>query len=199
MKGYSSFWAKRRTGAIVFAVSNDKRSRLKGISFIETLVLTGILAFIVGIAVPSFMDIQDRSRINGFATEMAANIQYAKSEAAARNRGVRISFGVDAGGSCYLLHTGNTGDCSCASSGSASCTNTDNSVLKSAGLAAAHGMTLQSNVASMLFDPARGTVTPAGSINFTNSSGKTIRHVVNVTGRARSCSPGGSVTGYQIC
>lgn len=131
--------------------------------------------------------------------ELVTDVHYARSEAIARNRGMRISFGTDAGGTCYVLHTGNAGNCICTSSGSAHCNDPNNSTIKSIGMTTVQGVRLQANVSSMLFDPNRGTTTPAGSINFIANSGKTIRHVVNIAGRIRTCSPLGTVNGYKTC
>lgn len=137
--------------------------------------------------------------MEGFAAEMVIDIQYLRSEAVARNKQLRISFGNDVGGSCYVMHTGGAGDCTCNHNGTAQCSDPDAQTIKSIGLPVALGVQLQSNVSSMLFDPVRGTATPAGSINFTGNDGKIIRHVVNIMGRTRTCSPNGAVSGYKPC
>jgi type IV fimbrial biogenesis protein FimT len=50
----------------------------------------------------------------------------------------------------------------------------------------------------MLFDPVRGTTSPAGTVRVVSDAGS-IHHVVNIMGRARSCSPDGAVKGYKAC
>ncbi len=170
-----------------------------GLTLVELLVVIGLLATLAGLAAPSFTDFLQRQRLQGYASEMTTNIQYARSEAVARNRNTRLSFDIDAGGTCYLLHTGAAADCTCSSNGGAQCSNPDAVVLKSVGLTAASGVTVSANVTTMLFDPVRGTASPAGSINFTDSSANTIRHIVNIMGRTRTCSPDGAVSGYKPC
>ena len=60
-------------------------------------------------------------------------------------------------------------------------------------------MLVQANVASILFDPVHGTSTPAGTVRVIGSTGRELRHVVNVMGRVRTCSPQGGVSGYRAC
>lgn len=170
-----------------------------GLTLIELLVVIGILATLAGLAAPSLTDFLQRQRLQGYASEMTTNIQYARSEAVARNRSTRVSFDTDAGGTCYLLHTGAAADCTCSSDGGAQCSNPDAVVLKSVGLTSDSGVNVTANVSTILFDPVRGTASPAGSINFTDSSANTIRHIVNIMGRTRTCSPDGKVSGYKPC
>ncbi len=171
----------------------------QGSTLLELMVVLGIVALTIGAAAPSLLEFQERYRLEGRAIELVTDLHYVRSEALSRNQVMRISFNSDAAGSCYVLHTGAAGDCHCDSSGTALCQDTDNSVVKSVGFAAESGIRLQANVASMLFDPGRGTTTPAGSVNLIGSSGKTIRQIVNITGRTRTCSPEGSVSGYKAC
>lgn len=178
---------------------DSKHTQQIGISFIEILIVISILALLVGLAAPSFQGVLAGRRLEGHAAELATDIHHIRSEAVTRNRGLRISFGSDAGGTCYVLHTGDAGDCSCVSSGSAQCSDSNNSLIKSVGLPRHRGVLLQANVSSMLFDPIRGTATPAGSIDLIADSGKVIRQIVNITGRTRTCSPQGSMNGYKVC
>lgn len=171
----------------------------RGFSLMEVIVIVSIMTILMGIAAPSFQGLQEIRRLEGRAAELATDIQYLRSEAVARNQKMHIRFGTDAGGTCYVLHTGNTGGCTCTSDGAAECSDPANSTVKSAGLAARLGLRLQSNVSSILFEPSRGTATPGGSVNIIADSGKTIRQVVNIMGRTRTCSPQGSVNGYTIC
>jgi type IV fimbrial biogenesis protein FimT len=171
----------------------------QGFSLLEIMVALSIVAITISSAVPAITGLQERMRLEGQSVELVTDLHYIRSEAMARNQPLRISFNSDSAGSCYVLHSGDAADCSCASDGTALCHDPDNAIVKSVGFAISRGIRLQANVVSMLFDPGRGTTTPTGSINLTASSGKTIRQIVSITGRTRSCSPEGSVSGYKVC
>lgn len=165
----------------------------------EAMVTVSILAILAGLAVPSFQGMLETRRLEGYAAELATDIQHIRSEAVAKNRPMHLRFGSDTAGTCYLLHSGNTGGCTCTSAGAAQCTDPANASIKTVGVPKQSGISLDANVTTMLFHPSRGTATPAGSVNLVADSGKTIRHVVNIMGRTRTCSPQGNVSGYSAC
>lgn len=199
MQGHQIISFRGSASGGFLAVTTARRRKQRGMTLIETAVVVSIVGVLAGLAVPSYQGFQERFRLEGYAMELVTDIHYVRSEAVARNRAIRISFGSDTGGTCYMLHTGSAADCNCSSGGSAHCSNPNNSILKTVGVATAQGVHLQSNVASILFEPSRGMATPVGSINFTATSGKTIRQVVNIMGRTRTCSPNGGVIGYKVC
>lgn len=158
-----------------------------------------ILGILLSIAIPSFQGMQENQKLEGYSTELATDIQYIRSQAVTNNSPMHLRFGLDAAGTCYVLHTGNTGSCTCSSDGTAQCSTTSSFSIKSVGLQSQFGIRIQANITSILFDPVRGTATPTGSINLITNNGKTIRHVINIMGRTRTCSPQGSVSGYKSC
>ena len=176
-----------------------KSQRHYGFTLVEMLVLISILALLLGLAVPSHQEFQERYRLEGHSLELTTDLYYLRSEAVSRNQGLRISFGTDTSGSCYVLHYGSAGECTCSSNGTAQCAAADIAAIKTKGLLNERGIRLQSNVPSMLFDPIRGTTTPAGSVNLITQNGKTLRQVINIMGRAKTCSPNASVSGYTAC
>lgn len=97
-----------------------------------------------------------------------------------------------------VIHTGSTADCSCDGGGVAQCTN-NAALIKSNYFPASRGVSVAANVASMRFDQTNGTVSPAGTVRLTASTGQEVRHVVNIMGRVRTCSPGGLAKGYKVC
>jgi type IV fimbrial biogenesis protein FimT len=146
----------------------------------------------------SFIDSNKRRVLDGSAGELSTDLHFARSEAVARQQGVRVSFHPVAGGSCMVIHTGSTADCGCDAGGAAQCGN-GAALVKSSFFPASRGVAVAANVASMRFDPTNGTVTPAGTVRVSASSGLQINHVVNIMGRVRTCSPGGSAKGYKAC
>ncbi len=199
MQGHPLSAAKRHRTTRTSCAAPAASCNLHGYSLLENMVVLSIVALTSSAAVPAIADFQERYRLEGQSGELVTDLHYLRGEALARNQPMRISFNSDGAGTCYVLHSGEAGDCKCASDGTAFCQDPDNAIVKSVGFAANRGIRLQANVGSMLFDPGRGTTTPAGSVNLIGSSGKSIRQVVNITGRTRSCSPEGSVSGYKVC
>lgn len=169
-----------------------------GFTLIETCTVVAVVAVLAAAAVPSLRPLIDARRLEGAATELATDVQLARSEAVARNRPVRLSLQKTADGSCYLIHTGNAGDCSCATSGPAVCSGAASAIKRVSALAA-DGVGFASNSASVVFDPLHGTCTPAATLRVLGRPGREIDQVVNVMGRVRSCSPNAAVGGYRAC
>lgn len=174
------------------------KRRQRGITLVETTIAASIVAIVVGTAAPSFHGLLARRALDGTAAQLAMDLHYARSEAVARNHALRISFQNDVSGSCYVIHTGSPGECSCDGSPAAHCIGGAQEI-KATHLPASSRVRLSSNVGSMLFHPVRGTTSPAGTLRLMGSHGTEIRHVVNMMGRTRSCSPQGTVKGYPVC
>ena len=177
-----------------------------GVTLIEACVVLAITAVVAASVMPGMQTLIGIRRLDGAATELATDIQFARAEAVARNESLRLSVhgngnGTSAGtgaSTCYLIHTGSAADCSCISPGPAQCT-ADAQVIKTVVLSAADGIRLESNAASIVFDPLHGTSTPTATLRLSDFKGRAVHHVVNVMGRARSCSPSPAMTGYRAC
>lgn len=168
-----------------------------GLTLTETMMALSISAVAVGAAAPSFDIARERRHLEGVAWQLATDLQLARSEAVAMNRTLRLSFGSDASGACYVLHTGAARDCQCGDTGPV-CTG-EAVPLRSARVGRDTGVTLATNVSSMVFDPAKGTVTPTGTMRVLGRDGRAIHAVINIMGRVRHCSPGGLVPGLPAC
>ena len=173
-------------------------SSQRGLSLVECCITLAIASILVGTAVPSFIDSNKKRVLDGSAAELATDLYFARTEAVARGEGVRVSIHAIAGGSCLVIHTGSTADCSCDSAGAAQCVN-QATLIKSNFFSSSRGVSVAANVASMRFDQTNGTVTPAGTVRLAMANGNEVRHVVNIMGRVRSCSPNAAVSGYKAC
>lgn len=173
-------------------------SAQRGVTLIEAGIVLAVIAIAAGAAAPGMQDLIDARRLDGAATQLATDIQFIRTEAVARNEALRLSFHATSAGSCYVVHTGNADQCSCAVAGPAQCSGAAREV-KTVTIAAAERVTLQANAASVLFDPLHGTSTPTGTLRVTGAGGRAIHHVINVMGRVRSCSPQAAVPGYRAC
>ena len=90
----------------------------RGVTMIEACITLAIAGILAGSALPSFKESLDKRRVEGLSSEVGTDLRYARSEAVARNTGVRVSFYQG----CYVVHTGSRADCQCDGQGPAVCT-----------------------------------------------------------------------------
>lgn len=168
----------------------------RGFTIVEGLICVTVLLLAVSAALPGFGSARDQRRVEGAAAQLETDLQLTRSLAVAQNRTVRFEIARDDHGTCYVVHNGAAGDCTCSPQGA---------VCRAGFQAHRHqhyaeetGVAVQANVSSMVFDPLKGTVTPAATLRVEGARGS-IRQVVNIMGRIRSCSPDGAMPGYKPC
>ncbi|MBK9136242.1 MAG: GspH/FimT family pseudopilin [Betaproteobacteria bacterium] len=177
----------RRTGA----------ARLqRGFTVVEGLICVSVLLVAVSAALPSFGTAREQKRVEGAAAQLETDLQLTRSLAVAQNRTMRFEFGRDEHGTCYVVHSGAAGDCTCAPQGAVCRAGVVAHRVQH--LAADTAVAVQANVGSMVFDPLKGTVTPTATIRVEGPR-TSIRQIVNIMGRIRSCSPDGALPGYKAC
>jgi type IV fimbrial biogenesis protein FimT len=163
---------------------------------IELLIVIAVLALIATLVAPSFTRMMAKKRVEGITSELVTDLQYARSEAVQRNNKVRVTFGPG----CYVIHTrGISGSASCSQSGASVLTG-DYEELKTVQVPSGSNAALSPNggMAYIQFEPMRGSVTSAGSIDVSSTSGDwQLRAIVSAVGRVRTCSPNASVSGYS--
>lgn len=174
------------------------RSSQRGITWIETAIVMAVIAVVTTQAAPSMGRLIDARRLEGAAVQFATDVQYARTEAIARNQPVRISLHASAQSNCYVLHTGPTAQCTCGDAAPAVCSG-DAREIRTVFLPSDQGVALAANTASVAFDPLHGTSTPSATFRVLGRQGRAIHHVINVMGRVRSCTPAASVAGYPTC
>ena len=174
------------------------KNRQHGLTLLEVAIVVAITAIVAAAAAPSFTALIDARRLDSAATRLAADIQFARSEAIARNRSLRLSVLTGAGASCWIVHSGAAAECRCSGDAGAVCGGGARAI-KSVVLPGNERVGVAANVASIVFDPLHGTSTPTGTLRLVGARGRAVHHVVNVVGRVRSCSPDGAVPGYSPC
>ena len=173
-------------------------STRRGVSTLEILTTLTILGVAATTALSGFGTYLQGSEADGLAGEVASDLQFIRTEAVSRNEAVRLSFStLPGGGTCYIIHTGPLGACTCGAAGAAVCSGAVS--IKTVRIASPGRVQLAANVPSILYDPRHGTASPAGSVSITTSDGRTVRHVVSLMGRVRTCSPEGALRGYRPC
>lgn len=173
----------------------------QGVTLIEASVVVAVTAIGLSTATSGFHRLIETQRLEAAAAQLAGDLQYARSQAVLGQRALRLSLRSTSDGSCYVVHSGAADACDCSASGPARCEGEAREI-KTVQWPASEGVALRSAVGSMLFDPLHGTSTPAGTLEVVARSGRTIRHVVNVMGRVRSCTPSdaaSAVAGLRAC
>jgi type IV fimbrial biogenesis protein FimT len=173
--------------------------RPQGVTLYELAVALAVAATAATIAVNGTESMVQRAALRSTAAEVATDLQHVRSMSVARNQTLRIAFGTfETDGSCYVLYSGAMGACQCTAAGQAICP-ASGEVLRAVFLPPAGRVRIRANVSTMSYDPRVGTVSPAGRIDVIGRDGRSLRHVVSLMGRVRTCSPGGSVNGVPVC
>jgi len=170
--------------------------RQRGLTLVESLIGLAITALTVGLSVPSFGSARERRHLEGAAAQLETDIQLARSEAVQAGHTVRLRFARN-GENCYVIYTGRTDGCSCTSDGATRCTG--NAQALHAAALDRSGVQMQSNVNAMTFEPIQGTVTPTGTVSLLGQRAHTVRVVVNLMGRVRTCTPTRGFEGFKAC
>lgn len=171
--------------------------RQRGITLIEACIAVAIAGVLASSALPSLQQALQRHGLDGAATQVSNDLRFVRSEAIARNEPVRASFFRGSAGSGYVLHTGAAGTCRGGGDGATTCS-AQGREIKTVFHPRQSGVDLQANVASVVFDPVHGTAAPSATVRV-SSADASVHQVVNIMGRVRSCSPGGSMPGYKPC
>jgi type IV fimbrial biogenesis protein FimT len=167
--------------------------RDRGFTMIELMTVMVVVAILAVLAIPAFGDQLARRRLEGVATDITADLQYARSEAVARNRNVQVVTG--GGGSCYVISVPATGgSCDCTTA-VPSCT-APSVGLKTVTLPA--GITVTNGV-TVTYDQLRGTAPVSLLALASTQTAATMQVDVNAMGRVSVCSPSGSLKGYAAC
>lgn len=174
-----------------------RRGRQDGFSLVESLIPLAVMAVLLGSALPSLETMKLRRQLEGSAAQLETDLQLARASAVAANQVLRMDFSSDASGSCYVLHDGAAGDCNCAQDGTPVCV-AATTALRSQHFAAGDPIALKANAASIAFDPVKGTITPTATMRLQSRLGS-LRLVINVMGRVRSCTPDDAVPGHRRC
>jgi type IV fimbrial biogenesis protein FimT len=133
----------------------------------------------------------------------AARVQRHSQEAPprrARERavGTRITVSSDLRGDCYVLHTGDAGECQCNGETPATC-DAGAHAIKSVFFPAAGPVRLATEEPSTGIAPVRGNAISMNTFTLTDEQGREVRHVISTLGRVRSCATSPSLSRYAPC
>ncbi|MET0519284.1 MAG: GspH/FimT family pseudopilin [Burkholderiaceae bacterium] len=173
-------------------------ARQAGFSLVELCAGLAVSSILMSQAIPGMQELRQRKALEAHAQTVYVDLQQARSEAVMRGQSVQMRFSQHSQGSCYLIHTGASGDCRCSDAGEAVC-RASAQPLKLEWLPASRQVAVRANVGNLNFQARQGTVSSAGSVDVALADGRAIRHVVSIAGRVRSCSPDGLVKPLPRC
>jgi type IV fimbrial biogenesis protein FimT len=162
------------------------------------MVVVSVAAILLTLAVPGLQGFLARRHLEGLSAQFVADLQYARTTAVARGERLRLRIQAIDSGTCYLVHNGAADACACLADQPPACS-PGAQALRVVYLPGSERSSVRANVASMLIDPRQGTVTPTGSIDIDASDGTSLRHVVNILGRVRLCTPATRINNVPAC
>ena len=174
-------------------IANTRRQS-RGFTLVELCASVGICAALLGQAVPAMSTLRQEQKLRMAAETLADDLRLARSESARLGGSVYFRVSGKGANACYVMYIGTRGDCDCAG-GRAVCKRADSAVIKAEWLPASQPVRLSSNAETLQFQHVQGLVTQTGSIELSVSGGQTIREVVAITGRVRSCYVGANKVG----
>lgn len=187
----ASFFAPRR------APLGPRAQRVRrGLTLVEAAVGLAIASMALGAALPNFRHMLEQRRIEAAAAQLETDLQFTRTVAVAQNRTVRFELLGDTQGTCYVVHNGGAGDCQCTPAGAVCSAGVQ--VHRAQHYARDSGVAVAANVRSMVFEPMKGTVTPTATLRVEGQR-FSVRQIVNIMGRIRSCSPEGALPGLKAC
>jgi prepilin-type N-terminal cleavage/methylation domain-containing protein len=188
--------------------------RWRGFTLIELMMVVAVVALLVTLAAPSFYNFILVQRLKSITAQIETDLQFARSEAAARNLAVQVRFSSNSSTSCYALFTGREGFCDCTNPPSNPvCPAATETEIRTVQVPRSLGVQVAPGTPSdeFGFDPSTGGMrifasdTPIAPgtpflINSYIDSDRTLRVVVKVSGRPGTCAPTNStVTGVAAC
>lgn len=169
-----------------------------GFTLVEALVVLALLAAIALAAVAFAPEAVERRRLAAVADQALSALHAARVEAQAHGRTVRVTPLGAGAGSCLVVHTGLREACRCTPGATPQC-DAPARLVAAVAAAGSAGIALRVNTPGAVYDPVLGTVTPTLTVQLTGSRGTELRHVVNLTGRVRSCVAAGAMPGWPRC
>lgn len=193
--------------------------RQHGLTLVELLVVVTVVGILLTLAAPSFRELILMQRLKGINAQIVTDMQFARTEAAARGLPVtvRVSRNANAGWSCYMLYT----DTAAAAGTGCDCLNPEATRCTAATATEVRTVIVPNNLSvgiglppaqadRFAFDPFNGsmrTPTVDGAeqppqpfvIRASIDTSRALGTVVSVAGRPSVCAPAGSSQSEPAC
>ena len=191
--------AQQSTGASTVRRHITTTAAQRGLTLVELLCSLAITMALLGSALPMLNDLVMRQRLQAQAALLETDLVLARAAAMSTGRTVRLAAKqADDGSSCYVIHVGPIGSCTCSTDGQPRC-EAGGEALRSVAVAQHQGLRLVGPSRSIAFDAKLGTVTPTATFRLSDAQGRTVNQVINITGRVRTCTPNPTWGGMRRC
>ena len=201
----------------------------RGLTVIEVMVVVALVGVLVMLVAPSFRGLISAQRVRGVNAELVTDLQFARSEAARRNRDVRVAFRSADTLTCYVLYVqpdglpvedpllvnGGGASCDCGRSGAPGdevcISQPGREEVKTVRVPRSTGVSLDVTSADgpiIAFGRTSGRLLPLAEggplpepfeVSVTGTPRGQLRTIVNEAGRPSVCSPDASISGASSC
>jgi prepilin-type N-terminal cleavage/methylation domain-containing protein len=185
----------------------------RGLTLIEVMVVVALVGILLALVAPSVRGMISSQRVRSINAELVTDLQFARSEAARRNRDVFIRF--RSADSCYTIYVVEVaGSCDCRKTPGVDVCTGGPEEIKTVKLSTAQGVSFSaSNVSgqqTLRFEKGHGTILPDGifdpaasaprfGVQITGVPRGQLRTDINMSGRPTVCSPDGSIAQVPAC
>lgn len=177
---------------------SSSRPTCRGLTLVEAAAAVATAAIALTSTLPGFKELRQRRQLEGAAAQLSSDLLHARTLSVTNGLSIRFTTHQSTEGTCYVVHTGTPGSCSCNSAGVAHCA-PGSETLRVVGFGSGQPLRFTSNTQVMTFDSTRGTVTPTATMTLSTPSGAAISKVISLVGRVRTCSPNSSMAGHLSC
>jgi type IV fimbrial biogenesis protein FimT len=183
----------------------------RGITLLELMIGIAIAGILVTLAIPSFQDSIQRSRVKALTEEVYALVQFARSESIKQN--TDLSFSIDVTNQCIGLDLEESSDttdgCDCTTANDCNIgkVGTVEKVLNANDFPGAK-ISAGTTYVGAIYTPMRGTLSSFsgllnanGTITIESTEKPSMQLSIKISklGRPRVCYPSDVVTGYPGC
>jgi type IV fimbrial biogenesis protein FimT len=181
--------------------------RRGGFTLIELMVTVAVITILLMIAAPSFKQLIAQQRLKNINAELVSTLQFARSEAIARNTPIFLKFvsSVSPPMTCYIAYTPQNAQCDCTGTPGNACTSgtelravqiPSSTDVRVTGSVTSGFTTSFFNADGVLSNPTGSMIAKAKRIS---AAPGCLQTSVNGVGRPSVCSPDNSVPGVPQC
>jgi type IV fimbrial biogenesis protein FimT len=193
----------------------DLAKGMRGFTLVELMVVVALVVIVIALTAPSFKRQLDYQRVQSIASEVVTDLQFARSEAAARGQFVRITFRENSTAGCYSIYTYSNNGTTCDCRNATPCIAAGTSEIKTARYPRSTGVRVLPSTSppqpiEFGFEPTSGSLytipiddvyVPLAQyiIRVRLDATRELQAVVGRSGRPTLCAPSGSVMRAQTC